>query len=249
MNEETLMQIGLTKGEANVYLTLLQTGCTSTGKLIAESTVSRSKVYDVLERLKQKGLVSEVTKGNVRFFEACDPKRIIDFLENKKNDIETKIKDSKKLVENLNKIRSLKLNKQEAKVYSGLDGLKTVYTEILNDLEKNDEYLAFGIGDNEIKNNKISLFMKKFHLQRAEKKVVVRVLMHSTTKKNMAQFSKLKYYKYKFTDENFPTNIAIWKDNVLTLVWDLEPIAFVIKSKQVSDKYKKYFNYIWKTSR
>ena len=72
--------------------------------------------------------------------------------------------------------------------------------------------------------------------------------MHPETKKDMKEFSKLKYYRYKFTKTKFPTNIAIWKDKVLTLVWSETPIAFVIKSKQVADKYKEYFEHLWKKS-
>ena len=56
MNLKILEEIGLTKGEIKVYLTLLKIGNTTSGRIINESGVSRSKVYDVLERLKQKGL-------------------------------------------------------------------------------------------------------------------------------------------------------------------------------------------------
>jgi HTH-type transcriptional regulator, sugar sensing transcriptional regulator len=76
MDIKTLQTIGLTKGEAKVYLTLMKTGSTTTGALITSSGVSRSKVYDVLERLKQKGLVTEVIKQNTRYFEGTNPKRI-----------------------------------------------------------------------------------------------------------------------------------------------------------------------------
>jgi HTH-type transcriptional regulator, sugar sensing transcriptional regulator len=248
MDLDTLTSVGLTKGEANVYLTLLKLGNTTSGKIIKESLVSRSKVYDVLERLKQKGLVTEMIKQNIRFFEAADPERIINYLELKKQDIESKIVSSKEIVSDLNKLKSLQLERQDAKVYTGVEGLKTVYNEILNDLNQGDEYLAFGIGANEIKNNAISLFIKKFHLRRADKKVNARIIMHPDTKKEMQSFSKLKYYQYRYTDVMFPTNIAIWKDNVLTLIWNDKPLAFVIKSKQVAEKYTTYFNYIWKSS-
>ena len=249
MNTETLVSIGLTKGEADVYLTLLKLGNTTSGKIIKESNVSRSKVYDVLERLKQKGLVTEIIKKNVRNFEAADPKRIIDYLQIKKEDIENKIKDSKKVVHDLNKIKSFDLEKQEARVYTGIEGLKTIYNEMLDELQEGDEYLAFGIGKKEIQNEEISLFIKKFHMKRADKKANARIIMHPETRKEMNKFSKLKYYQYRYTDVKFPTNIAIWKDNVLTLVWQDKPIAFVIKSKQVEEKYKEYFEYIWKSAK
>ena len=249
MDSETLESIGLTKGEANVYLTLVRLGNTSTGAIIKESNVSRSKVYDVLERLKQKGLVTEVTKQNVKFFEATDPKRIIEYLEIKKEDLDKKIEKSKKIVTELNKLKSSDVVNQEAKVYTGIEGWKTVYNEILYELKSGEEYLAFGLGKEEVSNKEVGLFIKKFHMKRAEQRIKARIIMHPETKEDMKEFSKLKYYDYKFTKIQFPTNIAIWKDKVLTLVWGENPIAFVIKSKQVADKYREYFEYVWKYSK
>ncbi len=246
MNTETLSKIGLTKGESNVYITLLKLGNTSTGQLIRDSNVSRSKVYDVLERLKQKGLVTEVTKRNIRFFEATNPKRILDYLNYQKEDIEKKIEESKQIVSDLNKLRNLQLEKQEAKIYSGIEGIKTVYNEILDELDKGEEYLAFGLGKDDLLTKEASLFIKKFHLKRQDKKVNARIILNEDTKENISEFKKLKYYKFKFTKTKFPTNIAIWNESVLTLVWSKSPIAFVIKSKQVSDRYKKHFEYLWK---
>ncbi len=199
MDTETLVDIGLTKGEADVYVTLLKLGNTTSGNIIKLSKVSRSKVYDVLERLKQKGLATEMIKENVRYFEAADPKRILDYLHIKKEDIEKKIKTSEKVVHNLTAMRNLQLEKQEVKVYIGIEGLKTIYNQILEELQKGDEYLAFGIGEPEIQREEIALFMRKFHMQRAEKKVRARILMHPEAKPGMSYFSTLKYYLYKYT--------------------------------------------------
>ncbi|MEK6924606.1 MAG: helix-turn-helix domain-containing protein [Nanoarchaeota archaeon] len=245
MDIKTLQTIDLTEGEAKVYLALLKTGSTTTGSLISSSGVSRSKVYDVLERLKQKGLVTEVTKENTRYFEGSDPKRIIDYLESKKRDISEKIEDSKKIVFDLNKLKNSELEKQEAKVYTGIEGLRTIYNEILDELSKGGEYLAFGMGDLEISSPKVKELIHKFHLQREERKIAARVIVHERVLKDIKEFEKLKYYKLKSSKLNFPTAIAIIKDKVLTLVAGKEIIAFVIQSKQVSKKYKDYFEELW----
>ncbi|MFA6887972.1 MAG: helix-turn-helix domain-containing protein [Candidatus Woesearchaeota archaeon] len=249
MDIKTLISIGLTKGEANVYLTLLKIGSTTSGRIINESRVSRSKVYDVLGRLKQKGLATEVIKENVKYFESTDPKKIIEYLQIKKQDIQEKIEQSNQIVEDLNKLKSLHVEKQEARVYTEIEGLKTIYSEILEDLEAGEEYLAFGIGKTEIQTKEVSSFFKNFHLKRADKKVNARIIMQPETKKEMANFSQLKYYHYKFTEVKIPTNIAIWKDNVLHSVWEDKPLAFVIKSKQIADKYREYFNDVWKSAK
>jgi len=74
--------------------------------------------------------------------------------------------------------------------------------------------------------------------------------MHERTRKIMEKsFSDLKYYRYRFLDTDFPTNINIHKDNVLILVWGENPVAFLISSKQVADKYRRYFEEMWKTAK
>lgn len=56
-----LIQLGLTSGEARIYLSLLKLGSSKVGSIVKDSRVSYSKVCDVLERLITKGLVSYVT--------------------------------------------------------------------------------------------------------------------------------------------------------------------------------------------
>ena len=249
MDLKTLQKIGLTKGESAVYIALLKTGNCTSGTLSKESDVSRSKVYEVIDRLKKRGLATEVTKRGTKYFEATNPSRIIDYLESKRSDLDQSISESKKLVPQLKKLQNMHLDKQEAKVYVGISGGKTAYGEILEDLTIKDEYLAFGLGPDEINNQQVKRFIKTFHLNRAEKKIPTRVIMYPQTKVKMKEFSKLKYYKYRFTKVNFPTNIAIYGDNVLTLVWGNKPVAFLIKSKQVAKKYKCYFEEVWKQAK
>ena len=56
-----LIHLGLTNGEVRIYLSLLKLVSSKVGSIVKDSRVSYSKVYDVLERLITKGLVSYVT--------------------------------------------------------------------------------------------------------------------------------------------------------------------------------------------
>ena len=245
MDVKTLEKIGLTRGESAVYLALLKVGSCTSGALSQESGVSRSKVYEVIDKLKKRGLACEATKENTRYFEASDPLRIVDYLESKREELDKSINESKKIVKDLRKLQSLQLDKQEAKIYVGIAGWRTLYKKILGSLSSKDEYLAFGIGVDEINNIEVKRFIKTFHLNRSEKRVWARILMGHRTKSKMKHFDDLKYYKYKFTKVKFPTNIAVYKDNVVTLVWGVNPVAFVIKSSQVAKKYRDYFESVW----
>src|SRR3989339_141543 len=88
MVQETLRKIGLTEGEIKVYIALLELGSTTSGNIIKISGVSGSKVYEVLDRLVNKGLVNFIHKNQVKYFEAASPERILDYLEEKGKQIE-----------------------------------------------------------------------------------------------------------------------------------------------------------------
>ena len=78
--ERYLQDIGFSAGEEKVYLAMLKLGESSTGRISKESGVSRSKVYEILEKLSKKGLASHFKRNNVSFFRAADPKSISKYL-------------------------------------------------------------------------------------------------------------------------------------------------------------------------
>ena len=53
-----LQRIGLTEGEIKVYLSLLEIGSATSGKVTRSCGISGSKVYEVLDRLNKKGLAN-----------------------------------------------------------------------------------------------------------------------------------------------------------------------------------------------
>ena len=58
MDIELLKEVGLTEGEIKVYLALFKIGASSTGPIVKEAKIHSSKVYPILDRLIEKGLVS-----------------------------------------------------------------------------------------------------------------------------------------------------------------------------------------------
>ena len=80
MELEILTEIGLTKSEIKVYLAMLKLGQTTSGKIVDEAKITRSKIYDILERLKNKGLVSFITKDSTKYFSATNPNNLLNYL-------------------------------------------------------------------------------------------------------------------------------------------------------------------------
>src|SRR3989344_7352086 len=91
---EELKRIGLTDGESRAYLALLKLGSSTVGPIVKESGVSYSKIYEVLGRLLEKGIISYNIKQKTKYFQAIEPERLLDFL-NKK---EIELKENKRLL-------------------------------------------------------------------------------------------------------------------------------------------------------
>ena len=82
-----LEKTGLSKNEAKVYLALLDLGLTSSKNIIEKTNLHRQIVYDSLDLLTKKGLVSFVIQANRKHFKASDPKVFFDYFVNKEKEL------------------------------------------------------------------------------------------------------------------------------------------------------------------
>ena len=77
MAERHLANVGFTAGEEKVYIALLKIGSSTTGQIAKEAGVSRSKLYEILEKLVRKGMVSHYKQNNRSYFKSAPPERIM----------------------------------------------------------------------------------------------------------------------------------------------------------------------------
>ena len=113
-----LEQIGFNKSEIKIYLGLLKIGPSSSGPIIKESKTANSKVYEVLEKLIQKGMVSHFMKENVKYYKATNPKMLLNYLEEKKLKIEKEEGKINKLLPSLLALSKEKEEDKEAVIFS-----------------------------------------------------------------------------------------------------------------------------------
>ena len=66
--ESSLEQLGLSKGEGKVYLALFDLKEGTKYSIAKEAGVSASKVYEILDKLIKKGLVSTILQNQVKHF-------------------------------------------------------------------------------------------------------------------------------------------------------------------------------------
>src|SRR3989338_7591618 len=127
MELEVLKDIGLTEGEIRAYTSLLELGKSTAGKIIEKSKISPSKIYDVLNRLIEKGIVSYIVEGKRKSFMAAPPKNIVNYIERKENELMQHKIDFKKIIPILESRQKAKVKKFKAEIFEGISGLITVF--------------------------------------------------------------------------------------------------------------------------
>src|SRR3989344_4486298 len=148
MNTKPLEELGLTNGEIKVYLALLRLGETTSGPLGEESEISVSKIYSILERLARRGLVSHIVKRKVKYFQAADPGRLLDYIREKENKLaeqETSLKEE--LIPQLKLMGGTAITEETAQVFDGLKGIQTARERTLHIMKKGEEMWIIGIAD------------------------------------------------------------------------------------------------------
>ena len=144
MNIDLLEAIGLTKAEIKVYMALLDLGSSTTSPIVEKSRASSSKIYEILEKLIQKGLASFVIKSGIKYFEAASPSRLLDYMRDKEESLSKQRQELQRIIPELELKQEYSKYKSEAAIFRGLKGVKTAYEDILKTLKSGDEYYVTG---------------------------------------------------------------------------------------------------------
>ncbi len=248
METKVLTQLGLTGSEIKVYFALLELESSTVGPLIDRAKVPDSKIYSILEKLKERGLVSFVIKNNVKHFQASDPKNLVTLLNEKEEEIAAERKElEEKVIPYIESRRKLTGEKQEATVYESYAGLKSAFNLILDNLTAGEGYSVFMLSES-LKEKKVVSFFQTYHKKRIERGIKVRLISNIEFKKFILSTHRYKGMKLRFTEQKLPVGLFIFKNHVMTVIWGEKPTAFVIKSKRNYEHYREFFEDMWQLS-
>ncbi len=240
MIKETLKQLGMTKNEIEVYLTLLNKNELSVNEIGSKSGLHRQVCYDALDRLLEKGFVSYITKNNKKYFKSLEPKKILDYLNQKKEEVSA-------ILPELNKIFFQQKEETEVEVIKGKTVIRTIYNDIFQVLKETKETL-YAMGIEESKFHEFDTIAIQQHILRMKKYNLKEKLLAKETGK---YFFEGKQSEYRFIPEHLfnPNPTHIYGDKIAIVIWGKPTYGIIIKSKQVADANRKYFQILWKTAK
>ena len=242
--ETVLSKIGLTRNEINVYTTLLKLGNAMAGEITSYSGVHRRNVYDAIERLIEKGLVSFVVINNRKWFKAADPSRLLVVVDEQKNRLDNIKISIKQLIPQFKALPIIK-EKQDVLYFKGKEGIKTVYEDILAAAKS---YIGYGPGIHI--DTLLKAYFKDYVRRRIKKRMRLKMIWDERSRGKY--YTKTPLVESKFLPNEVCSHAAlrIYGNKVaLMLLSEEQPIAVVIENKAIADGYRKYFEVMWKAAK
>jgi len=238
MDTSILEDIGLTGSEIKVFLTLLEIGSSTAGKVVEKSGLQNAVVHRAFHSLAEKGLITYVKEGKIRHYQAVEPKLLLGFLEEKKKHLE-------KLLPELEAKRKLAKQKPQATIFQGIRGVKELLNLMLD--TKSRKYFAYG-GPQRAHDLLGDFFWESFHRKRISKKIKAKLLFHYSLKWWADELNRLSLTKVKTTRKDFEevTETIICGDRVAIIIYLDKPFGFLIEEPLAAKSYRKFFELLWK---
>ncbi len=248
MIENLLKEIGLTDYETRIYLTLTKSNELTSGEIMKKAKINSGRIYQILDALKEKGLISEITKNKVKYFSATDPKKIIDYLEDKEETLKKQKEDINKIIPSLIKNAQGKDSGAKIEIYTGFEGQRTAFMKEIEKYKNKTEICVLGIKEKKFYPKKIlNFFEYSVYPKRKQKKVSVRKINDIEFKKSGDKGdagAEIRYLDYPST-----TAINVCEDLSIISIYSEEILTICIESEEVAKAFKTQFEALWRIAK
>lgn len=240
---DQLEKLGLNGRQAKVYLALLQLG-TGTAIDIAKATrFKHPTVYDVLDVLKERALVTETFEGGRKLFSAEDPNRLRLAEDERRRTLEGLLPDLQALYRGGSR-------RPRVRVYVGPEGMEAVDEELL--AVKSGEYFYFG-GVREMIQNSSEEHLSDYYRKRLERGIwsnAIRIRGEEDDLDYM-QSGEQHLRRVRYLPKPILENSAglyLYDDRVAVISALKENYAMIIESSELSLLVRTIWNCIWEVA-
>lgn len=237
MKMETVLQnYGLSEKQAKVYLACLELGSSSVQKIARQAGLARSTVYELLETLRLRGLVSTFMRKHIRHFSAQELVQIVKLAERQVETLKNALPQLEALI-GTSRVRPT------IRFYQGKEQMKVILEEVLDEAE---EMLSFSSAEDLFR--ELGDYFYEFVKRRLEKKIPARVLLPESNKARERQErgpKELRTVKILPPTYNFHGQTIIWKSKIAMFSFVKDFTAIVIESQELAEMQRALFEYLW----
>ncbi len=240
---EIIKDTGLSENEAIVYSSALFLGPSTILDLSKESNLPRTTVYGLVTQLKHAGMMFVEIKGLKKLYTATHPEKLRELLSVRKNNFEKQFPE-------LEALYNLKGSGSLIKYYEGLNAVKGVYEDLLNDVQPNDEYLV--LSDQEQWQSLDEEYFKDFLERRAKLPIKIKMLLQDTpTARHSLKYQKNYNCEVRILPAHIKlsTNLIIIPQRVVIHQLISPVFATTIENPSIIKMHKESFSIMWESGR
>lgn len=242
---KNLKELGLSKNSAEIYIALLKQGESQAGPLVSQTKLHRVLVYNALEELITRGLVSVNRRKNIKIFRALNPSLLQQQADRISN-------ETKQIVAKLQALQSGDKNTVDVRTLIGAEGFKTNLQDVIQSATKQKDRTMRIIGG-----AKDSDFYRVVgdwypnYLEALADNKIKKILLAPTSYSNI--------FKKKFAAEphtqlrtlpkglSSPTYTRITNELVAIEIYEPEIVVIQIRNASIAKAYQESFDLLWKS--
>jgi HTH-type transcriptional regulator, sugar sensing transcriptional regulator len=237
--EKALLALGLGEKEAHIYLALLHSGSLSLSDVAKKAGVRRTTVYQHIDELLRRGLVSKTIKGKRILYTPENPNKILKEVEKGRQLFLESVPDLEALYENAR-------HRPNTRLYEGVEGIKAVLTEVGSSFAPIDAFFSpekfFKVVPNSDTNNFLQLIKDKQNVLRdlVEYDSVAEQFV-KRVKKEQNSFHKVKLLPKGFS---VSVDVLITGNKVAIISFD-HLTAFVVENPEIALFHRSTHQFFW----
>jgi HTH-type transcriptional regulator, sugar sensing transcriptional regulator len=226
MKEDILKSLDLSDKEIKIYLSSLQLGSSLVQKIANFAGLNRTSAYDLLKSLEQKGFVSYTIQSGKKLYQATQPNKIINMLKEKEELV-------KKILPELNYLSESVGKRPHVEIYTGKNGLKSIFEEILNEAKFFET-----ISSKKHLSQLFKFYFPHFVKRRKKKGIKVRIINDIPPLDHEAP--------YKLIKKQVKTATFLYNGKIAMIsLEEKEPIGILIDEKNFYETHKIMFDLLW----
>ncbi len=240
MEKDILYELGLGKNEVEVYIALLKLGSSAASQIGKLASIHRPNIYDSLNKLIKKGLVTYFVQNEKKYYEAADPEQLMNLLTSKELEL-------KKLIPQLKTLQIGAKPRSNIAVFEGIVGVRKVQMDLI---ENTKELYILGV-PRDLPRVIGESWVYNWHMERIKRKVMFYHLVNEDYYLHRIKLlRKMKYVGLKFLPKEYNApNATFINDNFVAFFFIKPLMAIKLENKEVVKSFKNYFKMLMRIAK
>ncbi len=232
--KEVLKNLGFEDREIKIYFTLIVEQNLTALQISKKTEIDRTTIYDILERLMNKGIASSFIKNKTKHFKVLTPQKLLIFFREKYSSL-------KSILPTLNQISNKSKEIVKCELFQGKGGLKSLIRDFVS---TNVDYKTIGI-------RKEYEEILGFLTEQSVLKLNKMKIKETAIIEKGAEFIPLENGVYRYIDKKWlpPITTLIYNEVVIFFIWKKPYFAIRIENKEFAKLQSEYFDLLWKVAK